>query len=179
MADFYKGYFDDRYSFAHSDKKWYEKHKQDVSDYNHRYYEAHKKHVIDKLKKDEVFMPLKDLKNPKPGDIGTYTYYDRNGYKTTEYWVKKPGNKPDYVITDDPKKALKISKQMVDEHISNVHKAASKMETVFDATNKRTAEQSARKRQQVEAAKYQSRHDSSLHEKLDDKRYKVKSRYAL
>lgn len=43
MADFYKGYFDDRYSFAHSDKKWYNKNKDRVRDYNHNYYMAHKK----------------------------------------------------------------------------------------------------------------------------------------
>lgn len=49
MADFYKGYFDDRYSFAHSDKKWYEKHKDAVSKYNHEYYERHKKNVTEAL----------------------------------------------------------------------------------------------------------------------------------
>lgn len=174
MSDFYKGYFDDRYSFAHSDKKWYEKHKQDVSDYNRRYYEAHKKHVADQLNKGGLFGPLKDLENAQPGDIGTYTLDGQ-----AQYWVKKPGNNNDYWITDSKEKALKLSKEMVDEQNSNVHKAASKMETVFDATNKRTAEQSARKRQQVESAKYNSRNDSRLHSKLDDKRYKVKSRYAL
>lgn len=174
MADFYKGYFEDRYSFAHSDKKWYEKNKQRVSDYNHRYYEAHKKHVADQLRKGELIVPLQDLENAQPGDIGTVTI---NG--ETEYWVKKPGHNEDYLITHSREDALKISKKMVDEQNSNVHKAASKMETVFDLTNKRTAENSARKRQEVEAAKYKSRHNSKLHEKLNDERYKVKSRYLL
>lgn len=174
MADFYKGYFDDRYSFAHSDKKWYEKHKDAVSKYNHEYYEAHKKHVADLRKEGKLVRPLKDIKDPQVGDIGTYT--NRYG---TEYWVKSPGHESDWEIVFTLEDALKLSEEMVARGMSNINNAASKMETAFDLTNKRTAEQSARKRQQVEAAKYQSRHDSRLHEKLNDKRYKVKSRYAL
>lgn len=136
MADFYKGYFEDRYSFAHSDKKWYEKNKQRVSDYNHRYYEAHKKHVADKISKGELFKTWNDdpkiFEDAQPGDILTRI----NGYHEIEYLVKTDGTGPSYIV-DTPEKALKLSKEMVDKRLSNVHEAASKMETVFDLTNKR------------------------------------------
>ena len=41
MADFYKGYFEDRYSFEHADKKWYSQNKDHVKQYNHDYYQKH------------------------------------------------------------------------------------------------------------------------------------------
>ncbi len=136
MADFYKGYFEDRYSFAHSDKKWYEKHKQDVSDYNHRYYEAHKKHVADQLRKGELFKPGADdpkvFEDAQPGDILTRI----NGYGKIEYLVKTDGTGPSYIV-DTPEKALKLSKEMVDKRLSNVHNAASKMEETFNSKGRK------------------------------------------
>ena len=112
MADFYKGYFEDRYSFAHSDKKWYAKHKQDVKEYNHNYYEAHKK--VDTKNRFYKGSTYDMNQNPSKHEIEkmeTGTIYTQDGkycvkYENTEHGVT-------YGIADNLKDATIMSKNAV------------------------------------------------------------------
>lgn len=139
MADFYKGYFDDRYSFAHSDKKWYEKHKDAVSKYNHEYYERHKKKLANDLNngvKDLSNMPLDELfeyeDSLKAGDMFFY-----NG----EYQIKKNSSpqdkRNDWAFTRSLDEAIELSNKYAVEHTNNVTNAAEKMEKIFNSKGRK------------------------------------------
>lgn len=139
MADFYKGYFDDRYSFAHSDKKWYNKNKDRVKAYNHEYYERHKKRQ--EKASDDIM-----LKNPSDKAIeqmedGTIFKADFGG--SSHYGVKyyNPDSKrAEVYYTDSLQEAMKASDKAFkyeDKRQYHRSRAAEKMEETFNSKGRK------------------------------------------
>jgi hypothetical protein len=98
MADFYKGYFEDRYSFEHADKKWYSQNKDHVKQYNHDYYQKHKKSFLYKDVDTTVDDPDQLLNDTEVGQI----IKDQNG----NYYVHAS---PQYYVTPDDQKRHYLS----------------------------------------------------------------------
>ena len=156
MSDFYKGYFDDRYSFAHSDKKWYDKNRKHVREYNHNYYEAHKK--VDTKNRFYKGNTSDMNQNPSKAEFDEMelgTIYTQDG----KYCVKSGDGS--YGEAKDLRSATEMSKAIVKrqaekegrEKDEKIRQAGDKIDALADRFgNKRKKTMSASERAQKVAA---------------------------
>lgn len=127
MSDFYKGYYEDRYSFGHADKKWYSQNKDHVKQYNHDYYQKHKKISITQdittYKDEDGSQWLTNeaeevIQNAKPGQILKTQYGDYAVVFPPAVWTTIHGDKVSHHVNSSENSLEVVSESGLKNNLS-------------------------------------------------------------